>query len=104
MIFDKLAMTDSTFDYPLPEAYIAQMAAVHRSSGDPVPGKWHIYPEKTAAGLWSTPSDLARWLVEVLKSDRHGAGIVCSAEMIRQMLTRQSDWYGLGFWIFKADG
>ncbi len=28
-------------------------------------GKWHIYPEMAAAGLWTTPSDLSRFAIGV---------------------------------------
>ena len=30
----------------------------------PVNGKYHIYPEQAAAGLWTTPSDLAKYIIE----------------------------------------
>jgi CubicO group peptidase (beta-lactamase class C family) len=109
IIFDKLGMVHSTFEYPLPQAYIPQAATAHRKTGEPVPGKWHTYPEQAAASLWTTPSDLARLLVEVLKSYKNESNRVLSAEMTRQMLTPQVsigvDWYcGLAFNIINKSG
>ncbi len=95
LIFDKLGMVNSTFDSLLPKAYIPQAATAHQRNGEPVPGKWHIYPEQAAASLWSTPSDLATLIVEVLKSYKNESNLVLSAEMTRQMLTPQVSWVGL---------
>ena len=44
-------MTCSTFEQPLPPDR-GQAAARH---------DWHVYPESAAAGLWTTPGDLARY-------------------------------------------
>jgi CubicO group peptidase (beta-lactamase class C family) len=109
IIFDKLGMANSTFDSRLPPASIPQAATAHRRTGEPVPGKWHIYPEQAAASLWTTPSDLARLIGEVLKSYKNQSNRVLSAEMTRQMLAPQvtigKDWYcGLGFNIIARDG
>lgn len=104
LIFDKLGMANSTFDPSLPEAYIPRAARAHRGSGEPVPGRWHTYPEQPAASLWSTASDLARLTVEVLKSHENESNLVLSAEMTRQMLTPQVSWIGLGFPIMEDDG
>jgi CubicO group peptidase (beta-lactamase class C family) len=104
LIFDKLGMAHSTFEQPLPEAYAAGAATAHRSNGEPVPGRWHIYPELAAAGLWTTPSDLARVVVEVLRSYAGESNAVLSVKMTRQMLTPPTGWYGLGFFIIETEG
>jgi len=103
-VFDKLGMTNSTFDSLLPETLIPRAATAHVRTGEPVPGKWHIYPEQATASLWSTPSDLARFAVDVLESAKGESNRVLSTEMTRQMLTPQLSWIGLGFPIIEEDG
>jgi CubicO group peptidase (beta-lactamase class C family) len=104
IIFDKLGMVNSTFDAILPEGYIPQAAVGHQKIGEPLPGKWHTYPEQAAASLWSTPSDLAQLIIEVLKSLKDASNIVLSAEMTRQMLVPQIGIGGLGFNIVIQEG
>jgi CubicO group peptidase (beta-lactamase class C family) len=95
-IFDKLGMASSTFDARLPDAFLPRAATAHRRTGELVPGKWHTYPEQAAASLWSTPSDLARLMIEVLKSLKNESNLVLSSEMTRQMLTPQAN-IGVGW-------
>jgi CubicO group peptidase (beta-lactamase class C family) len=102
-IFDPLGMSDSTFEPVLPDSYLFQAATAHKVDGHPVPGKWHTYPEQAAASLWSTPTDLARLMVEILKSHKVESGRVLSPEMTRQMLTPQVGWMGLG-WVVVEEG
>lgn len=58
-VFDPLNMRHSTFAQPLPPRLQANAANAHDKSGAVLPGKWNTYPTLAAAGLWSTPSDLA---------------------------------------------
>ena len=104
ILFDKLGMANSTFQQPLPEVFVPQAAIAHRRTSETVPGKWHIYPMQTAAGLWTTPSDLSRLIIEVFKSYKNQSSVVLSTEMTQQMLTPQVSWVGLGFPIIKVDG
>jgi CubicO group peptidase (beta-lactamase class C family) len=103
-VLDKLGMAHSTFESLLPEALVPQAATAHRRDGEPVPGKWHIYPEQATASLWSTPSDLARLAIEVIKSYKGESNRVLSLEMTQEMLTRQESWIGLGFPIIEEEG
>lgn len=54
-------MTKSSFNQP-PEAEYT-LASGHDLNGVPVTGKFHIYPEMAAAGLWSTPADIAKFIL-----------------------------------------
>ncbi|TVR59992.1 MAG: class A beta-lactamase-related serine hydrolase [Gemmatimonadales bacterium] len=58
-------MTSSTYAQPLPDSLRERAAVAHRTDGSVVRGGWHIYPEQAAAGLWTTPTDLARWILAV---------------------------------------
>jgi len=50
-----------------------------------------------AAGLWTTPSDLARLAIEVQNEYRGRSDKILAPKMMREALTRQKDEYGLGF-------
>ncbi|WP_247233395.1 serine hydrolase [Telluribacter sp. SYSU D00476] len=98
-----LGMSRSTFIQPLPDAYQGNASRGHSEEGKPVPGGWFIYPEGAAAGLWTTPSDLARYLIEVQKSFRGESNRLLSAEMTKAMLTRQQGIHGLGPEVLTAE-
>jgi CubicO group peptidase (beta-lactamase class C family) len=91
-----IGMTKSTYEQPLPKNRLGEVALPYRGDGQPVPGGPHIYPEMAPAGLWTTPSDLARYAIEVQKSLAGTSNRVLSAAMVRQMLTPGLDHQGLG--------
>ncbi|HEY0095108.1 MAG TPA: serine hydrolase domain-containing protein, partial [Archangium sp.] len=63
-----LGLKHSTYEQPPPPAFAARTAAGTYASGQSVEGRWHVYPEMAAAGLWTTPSDLSRIAIEVSKA------------------------------------
>lgn len=102
-VLDKIGMTDSSYEQPLPATRAAMTAIGTYSDGKPVHGKWHIYPEMAAAGLWTTPTDLARFAIEIANS-RHGkSNRVLSQKMTEEMLTPVMDGAGLGFFVEKEN-
>ncbi len=86
-IFDKLEMKNSTFAQPLPEKYSAQAAWAY-SSASWFKGMPYVYPQQAAAGLYSTPTDLAKFFIDVQKSYR-GDGKLLNQTLAREMLTPQ---------------
>lgn len=91
-----IGMTRSTYEQPLPQNRMAEAATPYRADGEPVPGGPHVYPEMAPAGLWTTPSDLARYAIEVQKSLAGMSNKVLSVAMVRQMLTPGLNHQGLG--------
>ncbi len=96
-VFDPLGMKHSSFEQPLPAEMADSAATAHDGTGVPIKGKWHTYPEQAAAGLWSTPSDLARFAIELQKSRAGVSDAVLSTDMATQMLTNsKASPFGLG--------
>jgi len=95
-VLEPVGMSRSTYEQPLPEALAGNAARAHGGDGSMIEGRWHTYPEMAAAGLWTTPSDLARFAIELMKSYAGESNKVLSQEMAAEMLTEQMDGYGLG--------
>lgn len=102
-VLKKIGMKHSTYEQPLPNRLTSSAAFGHRSSGEKVKGNWHTYPEMTAAGLWTTPSDLARFAIEIQNSKAGKSNKVLSVKMIGEMLTPQIGGWGLGPELQGAD-
>jgi CubicO group peptidase (beta-lactamase class C family) len=102
-VFSPLGLKHSTFEQPLPPALAATAATATDLGGESIEGHWHVYPELAAAGLWTTPSDLAAIAIEVSKAKAGTSQRVLSQRMAQQMLTPQSGAFGLGFYPEGAD-
>jgi len=102
-VLDKIGMSDSSYEQPLPAARAAMTAGGAYADGKPVHGKWHIYPEMAAAGLWTTPTDLAKFAIEIALSKQGKSNRVLSQKMTQEMLTPVMDGVGLGFFMEKEN-
>jgi CubicO group peptidase (beta-lactamase class C family) len=98
-----LGMSHSSFVQPLPKSLRAGAATAYESDGKPIAGDFHTYPEMAAAGLWTTPVDLARAAIEVQEDYAGISNKLLSKDMARQMLTHQKDNWGLGVALAAAD-
>jgi CubicO group peptidase (beta-lactamase class C family) len=99
LVLRPAGMTRSSFVQPLPATAATKAAVAHLGNGKPVPGRYHLYPEMAAAGLWTTPSDLARWAGELGAAYNGEKGRLLSPAMARQMLTPDKGDWGLGLGV-----
>ena len=97
LVLEPAGMSRSTFVQPLPADLRDKAATGYRAAGDPVGGRSHTYPEQAAAGLWTTPEDLAPFAIALQQA---AAGTSTRPLLPREMATRMlqpvMDEYGLG--------
>jgi CubicO group peptidase (beta-lactamase class C family) len=104
-VLGPVQMTNSTYSQPLPDDWRRKAATGYRGDGSEVTGKIHVYPEMAAAGLWTTPTDLAKFAIEVQLSLAGKSNKVLSKESVERMVTPlASDNVGMGFFLEKHGG
>lgn len=104
LVLGPAGMTHSTYEQPLPPAKLALAAAGYRGDGRPVEGKRHTYPEMAAAGLWTTPEDLARFAIAIQNSLAGEPGALLSKATAQRMTTPVKGQAGLGLFLDKREG
>jgi CubicO group peptidase (beta-lactamase class C family) len=99
-MLDPAEMKHSTYEQPLKKNWQGTAATAHPYKNRPLDGKWHVYPEMAAAGLWTTPSDLARAGLQLQLALKGGSNCVLSRETAAAMLTPGTDEeIGIGFFL-----
>jgi CubicO group peptidase (beta-lactamase class C family) len=101
-VLGPVGMNSSTFEQPLPPERDQKAARAHSGGGTASEPKWHVYPEQAAAGLWTTPTDLARFAIAVQKAFRGDSNPVLSRPLAREMLSPVGvGRYGIGLGVEK---
>ena len=81
----------------------ANAARAHDGRGRAMDAKWHVYPEQAPAGLWTTPTDLAKLAIELQKALR-GESKILSRAAAQEMVTPVGTGpYAVGFSIERRN-
>lgn len=97
LVFDPLGMSNS--NYRQPPAADANVAHAHDKDGKPIRGGFNVYPELAAAGLWTTPTDMAQAVIAILNANAGASGAFLTPALAGEMLTKVHTDAGLGVFI-----
>ena len=104
-VLKPLGMKSSTFDQPLPEHFLKRATTEHKE-GKPLAGNRRYFPGLAAGGLWTTPTDLAKFAAEIMLCWSGRSHKILSPASVQEMLTCQVGRYdaktggqALGFWV-----
>ena len=86
-VLQPIGMSMSTYEQPLSAELEHRAARAHDHAGSTMSTRWHVYPEQAAAGLWTTPGDLARFMVEVQRTLAGRSSLVLDQATMRNMVT-----------------
>jgi len=102
LVLGPAGMTRSAYEQPLSPGRDRNAARAHDGDGRAMDAKWHVYPELEAAGLWTTPTDLARLAIALQRALAGRDGALLPRELAREMVTPVGVGpYAVGFSIAK---
>lgn len=96
-IFFPLEMTNSTFKSSPQNTMFKSVAIGHLKNNIPIDGKYYIVRPLSSGGMWSTPTDLAKFLVEMQKSRNGSSNRIIDKDNAVLMTKPVMAHYGLGF-------
>ena len=112
LVLGPVGMANSTYEQPLPATADQSVARAHDKDGKVMDAKWHVYPEQAAAGLWTTPTDLAKLGIEVQKALRGESKLLSRRTALEMVAPTGTGPFAIGFaiekrgegWYFVHDG
>ncbi|HMH22538.1 MAG TPA: serine hydrolase [Puia sp.] len=103
-VLEPLGMTGSTYAQPPTGVKPGLLATAYDGRGKEIAGKYHIYPEQAAAGLWTNPTDLAKYIIETQLAYEGRSAKVLDRQMTTLRLTPYLDRSAaLGVFIDNLD-
>jgi len=101
LVFDPLGLELSTYR-TLSGADRGGAAVGYRADGSEVAGGgWHQYPEMAAGSMWTTPTEYAAFVIDVMRSYELGSGMVLDRDTARLLLDPD---FAVGFGIGREEG
>lgn len=94
-ILSPIGMTSSTYQHVLPDTLKLRASAAYDYEGNMFAEVYNDYPEKAAAGLWTTPTDLAIYMMH-LQAIMAGEKGVLEKSTVEAMFTKHQEDWGLG--------
>lgn len=97
-VLDPIGMKDSSFEAPLPPLWASRAATAYWEDGkSAIPPEKFVAPNLAAGGLWTTPTDLAKFLIEIQREYEGSSHKVLHQQTVQMMAKPGLGEWGLGF-------
>ena len=104
-LLQPLNMQRSFFAQPLSDHLSRNAACGHSSDGEPVNGNWIVYPTQAGSGIWTTPTDLAKFALHLQKILQGSSSGLLQPQSLKAMLSPYREpFFGLGFALYNDKG
>ena len=104
-IFTPLGMSNSFYSTEF-EKYPKDLAFGHKGNGKTLNKNYNFYPESAAAGLWTTPTDLAKLIIDIQRSLKTEPSQILSLQSTKELIkpTLNKSNSALGLFTQKEGG
>lgn len=94
LIFKPCLMNNSSFEQPLPTNLLENTATGYSNDLTPYPNQ--VFPWKAAGGIWTTPTDLGKFLIAILEDYHLGKNLILSKKMADSVFQKKPARLGFG--------
>ena len=103
LVLKPLKLTNSTFSQPLLSKYKNYAYGTNKEM-QTLEGNYYIYPEQAAGGLWSTATDIGKFIISIQEALKGKPNALINEQLTKEMLTPVLNNYALGFGIIEKGG
>ncbi len=105
VLFAPLQMNNSTYEIILSDAIKGKFSCGHNKDGNVVNEKYPIYPYAAASGLWTTPTDIGKLVLELMSSLHGESKLGLSQNSVQAFFDSKGckGWNCLGMFLDGSD-
>ena len=103
-ILKPMGMTHSTYQHNLPETLKSHASAAFDRNGKMFDVVYNDYPEKAAAGLWTTPTDILKYVLHMQAILQGKTDGILQKTTVESMFSKHKNGWGLGPHITESSG
>lgn len=101
LVFEPAGMGNSSFKQPIPEGLKHRKAVGYTKDLEPYP--YRLFPYQAAGGIWTTPTDLAKFMIALLNDYHEGTNTLLSKETTQSVFTKETRRYVFSLWNWGED-
>ena len=101
LIIDPVGMKNSSIKQPIPDRLMEKRATGYTTDLKPYP--YRLFPYQAAGGIWTTPTDLAQFMITLLDDYHKGSNTLVSKEMAQKIFTKNINRYVFSLWNWGDD-